>query len=242
MSNIHRPTILILHGWGLQGNVYKELLRLFKQKEFRVLAPDLPGFGTEPLKKKTMTLNDYIEFVDNFIPKNIKGRYVIIGHSFGGRIAIKFTSSHPKNLSGLILTGAAGIRHPLSMRSTIAFYFAKYLVVLFTIPPFSQWRGFFQKFLYYFTGELDYYKAGHLKDTFKKIIAEDLTKYLTKISVPSLLVWGEKDRVIPISDGQFMNKHIKKSRLIAIRDATHKLPYQKPRLFLNACLPFLQKI
>lgn len=233
-----KPTVLILHGWGVGGGAYRELCQLLKDRSFSVFVPDLPGFGKEPLTKKNLTLDDYLDFTKNFIKKNIQGKYVLIGHSFGGRITIKLAASRPSNLSQIILTGAAGIVHPLSFRSKLAFFFAKSGSMLTLVSPF---REFLRKFLYHVVGEFDYYKAGKLKKTFQNIIAEDLSGYLPKISASTLLVWGENDFVIPPSDGESMRQKIKNSELIVVSGARHNFPYSMPHVFVEKILPFLEK-
>lgn len=228
------PAILILHGWGVNGDTYQETKTLLKKEGYFVSAPDLPGFGKEILKKKEMKLDDYVEFVKDFIRKNINGKYIIIAHSFGGRIATLFCKENPRNLHGLILTGAAGIKHPLSFRSKTAFFLAKH----------AGWvkSNFLRKLLYRFTGEFDYYKAGKLRKTFQNVIAQDLTEYLPKITVPTLIVWGENDMVVPLSDGETMRNLIFESKLIVIKNAGHKLPYEMPRIFVEAIKGFLNKL
>lgn len=245
MSTTKKPTILILHGWGLQDNVYKELIAMLEKEGFSVLAPNLPGFGSEPLIRNEMNLDDYVDFVRAFIRKKVRGPYVVLAHSFGGRIAILFAYERPKNLKGLIFTGAAGIRHPLSLRSKLASYAAKYGSFIFTIPPFSSVRGIFRFALYRFARESDYYKAGNLRETFKNIVAKDLTEYLPKITYPTLIVWGEEDTITPLVDGHTMKKLISGSKLIVIKNRGHKLPYESlesVKEFVEAAKPFLSKV
>ncbi|MBI2036266.1 alpha/beta hydrolase [Candidatus Microgenomates bacterium] len=228
-----KPTILILHGWGVNGMVYQEVKELLQKSGFSVFAPDLPGFGGQPLPKVALTLDDYLTFTKSFIRKNIKGKYIMIGHSFGGRIAILLASLQPKNLTGLVLTGAAGIRHPLPLRSQIAFFLAKY----------AGWvrSDFLRKLLYRVAGEFDYYKAGKLKKTFQNVIVKDLSDYLPKIMIPVLLVWGENDFIIPPADGEYMRQKIKNSKLILVLGARHNFPYTMPHVFVEKILPFLEK-
>ncbi len=228
-----KKTVLILHGWGVGGQTYHTLKALLEKENFLVFAPDLPGFGEEALPKEALTMDDYVAFVKDFIKKHIKGEYVIIGHSFGGRLAIILGTDSDKKLSKIILTGAAGIRHPLSLRSKAVFFMAKY----------AGWvkSNFLRKLLYHVAGEFDYYKAGKLKKTFQNVIARDLTDYLPKIAVPALIVWGENDFVIPPSDGEYMRQKIKNSELILVSGARHNFPYTMPHVFIEKILPFLKK-
>lgn len=235
-----RVPIVILHGWGLSGKTYSELSYLLKKEGFTVFAPDLPGFGSEPLSKSVLILQDYIDFVKNFIQKKIHGKYFLIGHSFGGRIAILLAAEGDKKMKGLILTGAAGIKRSLSLRSKIASFLAKYPSVFFAYKPLSKYRKIFRKLLYRFAGEFDYYKAGKMRATFRNIIKDDLTEYLSKIAVPTLIVWGENDTITPLCDGKIMTEKIPNSRLVIAKDASHRFPYEKPEAFVKAIRPFFQ--
>lgn len=79
------------------------------------------------------------------------------------------------------------------------------------------------KFLYRILGASDYYNCKNeiMRETFKNIIAEDLTPYLSEIKKPAIIIWGEKDKYTPLADGILMNKKIKNSKLHIIKNAGH---------------------
>lgn len=234
MSNV---PIIILHGWGLKGSIYKNLINLFKQERFKVFAPDLPGFGSEPLCSSSMNLDNYAEFLDNFIKKNKISKAILIGHSFGGRIAIKYVYKNPQKVSKLILTGVPIVRNK-SFTKKIAFVFAIVGGKLLRRFP-TQIGEVFRKGLYRAIGEWDYYKAGKLKKVFKNIIGEDLIQYLKEIKTPVLLVWGRDDRLVPVSDIYKIKKYLLKAEFIIVPNTGHKLPYENPDIFLEAIESFL---
>lgn len=99
--------IVILHGWGhdktMWGSIVKKLGR-------NAIALDLPGFGAEPLHDKNWGVPDYANWVNRKISKY--KNVMLIGHSFGGRIAAEIASKNPENLKGLILTGAPCLYRP----------------------------------------------------------------------------------------------------------------------------------
>lgn len=234
MSNV---PIIILHGWGLKGSIYKNLINLFKQEGFKVFAPDLPGFGVEVLYSSSMNLDGYVEFLDGFIKKNKISKPILIGHSFGGRIAIKYTYKNPQKVSKLILTGVPIVRNK-SFTKKIAFVFAVVGGKLLSGLP-TQIREVFRKNLYRVIGEWDYYKAGRLRQVFKNIIGEDLIQYLKEIKTPVLLVWGREDRIVPVSDIYKIKKYLLKAKFIIVPNTGHKLPYENPDVFLDAIESFL---
>lgn len=238
--------ILILHGWArdMTGQRYHELVTLLENEGFHVSAPDLPGFGENTLQKETLTFDDYVSFVYDFVKKitaKTKNKKVILlGHSFGGRIAIRFTSLYPMLLEKLILTGASGIPRPLpSLKKRIAFFLTKLLRPIFSLPPLSVFYRFFRKLVYYAIGELDYYKAGNLEKTFKNVYQVSILSDLPNITVPTLIVWGQKDSVTPLADGKLFHAKIKGSKLHVVQDIGHRLPYEKPREFEKLVVNFI---
>lgn len=228
MKTTKKPTILVLHGWGASSASFREVKLLLEKEGFMVDVPDLPGFGDRPLVKNPMTFDDYLSFVEKEVGDQ---KVILIGHSFGGRLAIAFSVTNTSKVSKLILTGASGIPHKLSAKKRAAFILAK--TFRFAQP--------LRKYLYYAIGESDYFRAGILKDTFKNNYKVSIVNYLEKINVPTLLVWGEKDTVVPLHDGEYMQAHIKNAKLLVVKGATHKLPYQMPHVFIEQILPFLKK-
>ncbi len=222
----------------MSGKRYQGLEKLLKKKKFVVFSPDLPGFGTERLQKKAMTLDDYVSFVKTYMKRHEIKKALFIGHSFGGRIAAKLAISDPKLVDRLILTGSPLVKQKLSVKKravSIVAFFGK--IILWFFPTFVQ--QLFRKLAYVLIGEFDYFQAGELRDTFKKIIAEDLSLLLPRIHVPTVVVWGEDDHFVPVSVGVDIAHLIKGAKLLIVPDATHKLPYENPKLFVKAISPFL---
>lgn len=243
MSNQHTVPIVLLHGWGntMSGQKYHEVKKLLEKAGYTVYTPDLPGFGNNPLEKNALVFEDYIQFVHDFVVGKIKNKKVIfIGHSFGGRIAIKFTVLYPELVEALILTGASGIPRPLnSLRKKIIYGITKVTRPLFAIPPFSWFYKVFRKVIYYAIGEMDYYKAGSLQETFKNVYKVSVVSDLDNITIPTLLVWGRDDTFTPLADGVFMHERIKKSQFVVLENENHKLPYENPAKFVKEIISFL---
>ena len=253
--------IVLLHGWGVSSDKYLELAKEINIQYpiSNIFIPDLPGFGKSDEPRKNWELDDFVEFVDKFIKKtNRKGGFelvkdllkrfdstkaaqteekvkpILIGHSFGGRIAIKYAAKYPEKINRLILTGAAGIKRKLTAKQKTLFIMAKTGKMIFSLPVINN----FQKPAYKIFSKIargrkkDYYNAGpRMKEIMKNILAENLTDYLSKIKNPTLLVWGREDKTTPLADGEIMNEKIKNSKLVVVDDANHSLPYQKPEKF-----------
>ncbi|NOQ68166.1 alpha/beta fold hydrolase, partial [Patescibacteria group bacterium] len=239
---------------------------------FKILIPDLPGFGKSDEPNKNWKLDDYVEFVDEFIKKaSRKGgfelvkdllkkfnpnkglsavtvgakhlqKFVLIGHSFGGRIAIKYAVKYPEKIDKLILTGAAGIKHELSVKQKIFFILAKTGKKIFSLPIVNNLKKYARKFLYKAARKKDYYKASQrMKEIMKNVLAEDLTPILEKIKTPTLLAWGKLDNSTPLADGKIMNEKIENSKILVFDDANHSLPYQRAEKFAKSIINFIKK-
>lgn len=238
-----KAPIIVLHGWGstMSGKRYSALQKMLEKEGYTVYAPDLPGFGDNPLEKDALAFEDYIQFVHDFIVKIVKEKKVILlGHSFGGRIAIRFSAQYPQLVEKLILTGASGIPRPLpSLKKRIVYGVTKITRPFFAIPPFSYLYHFFRKAVYYSIGEMDYYKAGSLRETFKNVYQVSILPDLEHITVPTLILWGANDTFTSLADGELMHEKIAHSKFVIVPDATHKLPYEHPEITAKEIRAFL---
>lgn len=220
------------------GEKYNKLKTNLEAKGYRVFSPDLPGFGKEPLSKPVMTLTDYVVFVKDFLDEKKIKQVILLGHSFGGRIATKFSYLYPVYVEKLIITGSPLIKHPLRGKKRIIALIVKYGKRISDFLP-QAYKNYVRKLIYYSIGEWDYYKAGDLQKTFKNIISEDLVSLLPHITTPTLLVWGEKETVVSVTDGEKIGNLIPNATFVVVTNATHKLPYEKANEFSRVVLKFL---
>lgn len=229
--------VLFLHGW--QDNLYTfdSFADVFAST-YRVIRLDLPGFGKSEIPKEAWNLDDYVHFVKNFIQKLNIHADVLVGHSFGGRIAIKGTATKNFHPHKIILIGSAGIAKNRTFRNSVLKIFAKAGGWILSIPPLIFWREGLRKKIYKYIGS-DYGNAGALKETFVKIISEDLTMSAKKITTPALLIWGVKDTETPLSDGELLSRLIQNSRLKVVDGAGHYVHREKPEEVVKLIQEFL---
>ena len=170
----------------------------------------MPGFGKSFVLDKAYSVGNYCEWLEKFI--NLSGIESphIIAHSFGARVAFKYLSTHPERCSKLIITGGAGMvkpRSPQYMRRVRAYRRVKRI-----FPRFAE-RHF---------GSEEYRTLSPImKESYKKIVNEDLQEEVKKIKAPTLLIYGREDRVTPSDEeGATFGNLIKNSRL-EIMDGGH---------------------
>lgn len=231
-----RP-ILILHGWGSRAAAWKEVADFLMKDGYRVIIPDLPGFGDNPPPEKPWGLDEYTEWVDNFVRKNNLTRFYLLGHSFGGGLAIKYAILFPEKVEKLFLVAAAYAR-----RETLKKIFLELISKIFKIFSFLPFYGLFRRAFYKFIiRRSDYaYAKGVMKESYLKVINEDLSSQLAEISAPTVIIWGEKDDITPLKLARFARKNIKNSELVVIEDGGHALELQKPRVLSEKIKNFLQ--
>ena len=227
-----QKTIVFLHGWGLSSKILKPFYHYFKN-DFTVYFLDLPGFGDSPIKKP-MILKDYADFVYDFIKDNNIKEPIIIGHSFGGAVAAKLAILHPEIMSKLILVGASAIRQP---RQKMIFI-KKTADLLKPLFP-EKLRKFVLKLLKLDQTDYAQIESPELKETFKNVIAEDLKPYLSSIKLPTLVIWGEKDAVTPISEGKIIAENIPNAKLAVIKNTGHFMFLEKPDEFVKIIKEFI---
>lgn len=235
-------TVLILHGWKSSADSWTQVQDFLVRKGFHVIVPDLPGFARTPTPDRPWTLSDYADFVEEFIKEtNIHPRG-IAGHSFGGRVAIVYTTKHGKDLPALILCDAAGIFRHKKIRVRLYGIGTKIGDAIMSLPPLVFLRPLVRKIWYQFGREKDYYLTnGVMREVFKLVIEEPLRYRLPHITSPTLILWGEKDYVTPISDAHILHEEIPTSYLHILKGIGHVINLEAPEQTARQMYLFLKR-
>mgnify|MGYP003392590621 CR=1 FL=1 len=227
--------LVFLHGWRSNGLAFQKAAETLASEDFAVYCPDLPGFGESDMPAGSFSISDYRDIVSEFIEKaGIKG-CVVIGHSFGGRVAIRLLSGNPEIAKKLVLIDSAGF--PSRRKKKAWAFFAKIVRPLFSLKLMSGAR----KSIYRLIGAEDYVATPELKETFVNIVDEDLTGYLSSISQPTLIVWGENDKETPVEFARKMGDMIPDSSVKIIKNAGHFSFLDDPQEFNRLIIEFLKK-
>lgn len=213
------PVMLILHGWGDSSRGWQKLQAAFSDT-YRVIVPDLPGFGASEPPKYPWGLNDYAEFIQAFLQKiGLSSVSVILGHSNGGAIAIRGLGRNLLQADKLVLLGSAGIRSEYKGRKAALRYVAKAGKALLAPLPEAM-KNKARTAMYHSVGS-DMLVAEHLQDTFKRIVEDDVQTDAAHIEVPALLVYGHDDQATPVRFGKRFAEAIPGARLEVIPSAGH---------------------
>ncbi|MDL2211891.1 alpha/beta hydrolase [Erysipelotrichaceae bacterium OttesenSCG-928-M19] len=232
----HGQPVIVMHGWGQNLEMMYSIVTALKDN-FEVYNIDLPGFGQSDEPKYPYTIDDYTNFLEEFIKLNDIENPIIIGHSFGCRIAIKYAARND-NLKEMILTGAAGVMD----RKTFLYYFRIYtykFIKLFKDVPFI--KHYIREAMEN-RGSEDYKNSSPImKEVLKNTVNENLTPYLNEIKVRTLLVFGSKDDQTPLWMGQLMNEKINDSELIVYEGCSHYAYLEKIEQFNEDMLRFIKE-
>jgi pimeloyl-ACP methyl ester carboxylesterase len=212
------PQVLLLHGWGGAIESFAPVLDDL-QRSYTVAAFDLPGFGKSSLPPSTWGSADYAHLTLKVMDRLKLDRPHVIGHSFGGQVSIQLAATSPDRVGKLVLVCSAGIRTSPALTTRLkrtAARLGKWLAA------YGGWIG--EKLraeIYRRVQSQDYANAGPLRSTLVRVINEDLTPLLPLIQSPTLLVWGEQDRDVPLSAAQVMARLVPAAQLMVFENAGH---------------------
>jgi pimeloyl-ACP methyl ester carboxylesterase len=199
-------TLVFLHGWNTSHESLFPLIQLL-QPHFEIYAPDLPY-----PKDKALDLGDYCQFVIEYLKKEKITRPIIIGHSLGGAIATKIATDYPQIPSKIVLLSAASIRHKIPQPWRL---FQKLSPVL---RPF---RNIALKISHLDASDYVILKTDIEKQTFRNLIGYDQTLTLSKISTPTLILWGDNDTSTYLYEGQKIHSLIANSQFKSFPNTGH---------------------
>ncbi len=204
-----QPRIIALHGWGRSGSDFERILA-----GQDALAVHLPGFGPAPEPTGAWSTAEYADQLA--VALGGLGPVVVVGHSFGGRIAVRLAARHPEAVSAVVLTGVPLTRVTPPKSVPLAFQIAKVLHAKKLIPEATMER-YRRKY-----GSQDYRNArGVMRDILVKTVAEDYLDDATRVTVPVTMVWGELDTPAPVAAADKALQYFPHATLRVVPGASH---------------------
>lgn len=216
--------ILFLHGWADESSTFRTLANAFSD-DYRCISIDLPGFGGSEPPKGPLKLPDFSERISKFLEKIHARPYAVIGHSNGGAIAVNAAANGTVKPKKMILLASSGIRGGQNFKKTALKLLAKPAKAGLAMVPAGKRKGIKRK-LYGRIGS-DYMVAENMQDTFRNIVAYDISDDAAKLDLPVLLIYGKEDKSTPPRMGERLNSLIKTSKLKIIPDAGHFIHLDK---------------
>ncbi len=193
-------TILYLHGWNTS---YQTMLTLSqKNLDLNELFIDLPGCGKSKEPISSLTISDYVEIILDNLEDKIDNITYIVGHSFGGKLAIKL-ANHFKNLKGLFLISPSIVK----AKRTPVYYFKILKYKLFKKLHLDTSN----------MGSNDFKQASDvMKKTLVNVVNEDGIKEIKAIETKTLLVWAKDDKQTPLKMAKTIKRNMKDCKIIEI--------------------------
>ncbi len=234
-----KKTAILLHGWGHNSSLWQQAVLEFDPR-YRYYLLDLPGFGSTQNLPPGADIPEFTQFVSSFIKKMKIKQPLVIGHSFGGQIAIDLAASYSNLPSAIILIAPAGIR-TIDPKLNLKVYLINHLARLYR--PIKKAIPFLAHTpLTNNLASADYKAASPAnRQVLKKIIRHDLTHKLNQISTPTLIVWPELDQELP-NFSRTLTDHIPNSRLRVLYGQDHNPHLNNPSELISTINHFLSTL
>lgn len=244
------PPVLFLHGFGSSLHTWEEVAQGLAP-DFRVIRIDLPGFGLTGADPSGDYTDERAAVILLALLRRLEiGRVALAGSSMGGRIAWRFAAAHPERVARLVLMAPDGFaspgigyggppRVPLLMRAlpyTLPDALLRPSLAPAYADPATLTEALFQR-----------YRAMMLAPGVRSAILDRMARHvlqppeplLARITLPVLLLWGEQDRMVPLSNAQDYLRALPDARLVRLPDIGHVPMEEAPALVVRALREFL---
>ncbi|WP_024816812.1 alpha/beta fold hydrolase [Arthrobacter sp. 31Y] len=256
-------TILVIHGF--RGD-HHGLLRVADQlQEMRIIMPDLPAFGSsEPFVDGEHSVERYGQFITGFMSAlGLGPKTVLLGHSFGSIVASHFAATHPGAVYPLILINpiaAPALEGPKGIMTKLAVLYYQVsaklprplglavlrnraIVRIMSITMAKTKDKNLRRFIH---GQHDAYFSAFadrksLLESFKASVSGHVAEVAVKLTLPVLLVAGEKDEIATLPNQHKLMELLPDAALVAIPDVGHLIHYETPVLAAEAIRTFLEE-
>lgn len=245
------PVLLMLHGYAANKDNWVRFAAHFSDR-YRILVPDLPGFGdSSRLNEQSYDINSQVERLQAFVDALKLPRFHLLGNSMGGMLSAAYSLEHPDKVLSLGLLNSAGVKEPeLSPRSK-AWAEGRNILLLensedldrlfalaFNHPPAMPQIA------------KDYISQKALEQrAFNEKVAKDLSTQpfelddkLAQIQTPSLVIWGDSDRIIDVSSAKVFEQGLPESTVIIMEDTGHLPMLERPKKTAKHYQQFLRNV
>ena len=230
-------TIILLHGWGCDHNIWKATSELLRN-HFRVVAVDFAGFGLSAEPREVWGVEQYTRSIEALVKHLGVERPTLVGHSFGGRVSILYASRN--SVKSVLLTDASGVKPRRSMSYYRKVYTFKLMKATLPLLIGKQKASIIIEQKRSKGGSSDYNRATPMmRAILSKCVNEDLTKHMPKVVAPVLLFWGDKDTATPLADAHKMKRLMPNAGLVVAQGAGHFAMLEQPALWMASLKSFL---
>lgn len=203
--------IIIMHGWGRNSVEWEEIgIYLHEKTGKPVLTPDLPGFGGTGLTQDISDIYGYTKLLVSWMKYLGIKKASFVGHSLGGRMGVVLGAKYPELVENLVLIAPAAVK-PMTVRRIIL----RPLRTISRLMP-RKIRDIISRNVSDVDGQ-----NTKLRDLYKAVVKYELTNELSKIKSSTMVVWGERDPILPLSLLSIYKKHLSNARVRVVWEAGH---------------------
>ncbi len=233
--------VLLLHGWGSNIKLFEATADLLS-KGYKVIAMDMPGFGESQEPAEPWNVDDYVDFVLEFLKDYEFDKITLLGHSFGGRVIIKLAARDLDfKIEKAILVDAAGVKPKKTLKQKIKLRIYKMTKWVFSMKIVRKLFPDALENLRKKNGSADYNSATPvMRQTLVRVVNEDLTHLMPKLICPVLLIWGTADDATPLSDAKLMEKLMPEAGLVTFEGAGHYSFLERQGQYLRVLASFMK--
>ncbi len=227
-ENDSKINLVYLHGWGQNIEMMMPIAKPFI-KRHNVLLIDLPGFGKSEEPKDVWEIYDYSDMLNHIIKELKIKNPVIIGHSFGGKVALAYSMKYETNKLVLL---ASPYRKKIQKESLKL----KTLKKLKKVPGLNKLENIAKKYI----GSTDYKNASEkMRNILVKHVNLDLSNELDKVKCPTLLIWGTEDAAVDYEDAIYLENKISNCGLVTYEGCTHYAYLERANQTINVLRSFI---
>jgi pimeloyl-ACP methyl ester carboxylesterase len=221
------PEVVLLHGLSGSRRWWRFTAPVLARR-FRVHVPELVGFGGSRGAARQPDVREMAAVVAEWLTRVAGEPLRVVGHSMGGQIALHMAVEQ-RMPERLVLVSASGLPRPLTLTEGAR-------LVAGALPPRRWGAPTFMATL-----AVDALRAGPLAllRATRFLLSDDVRPLLSRVTCPTLLIWGALDPLIPLAHGEAMARSIPDSRLVVVEDSAHNVMADRPAEFNRLLLDFL---
>jgi pimeloyl-ACP methyl ester carboxylesterase len=242
-GNPDGEVIILLHGYSDSWHSYALILPLLS-KDYHVFALDQRGHGDSSKDATSYTIDNFAADVISFMDAKQIGKATVVGHSMGSLVAQLTAIYHPSRLSRLVLVGS---RASWTSPEIVELHD---VVQTFTDPVSPDFIADFQMSTIYAPVPPDFLEqviaesmkvpARVWRQVMASLAQQEVMSHLSKITMPTLILWGDQDGMFPHSEQETLQRLIPNATLLIYAQTGHSLHWEQPQLFVNDLEQFMQ--